>query len=336
MITQLLRHFIGALFVTCLLATGAHSEPVKLRLGYVIPIANWPSFAFEKPQILHHYGKSYTVEATQYRGTPALVNALAIGEADLVDLAFSSVAFAIENADMKDLRIIADEAQDGVEGYNTGTFYVRKNDGINKIEDLKGKVLATPGPGSAVDIVVRVMLHRHGLMEKRDYTAIEAPWPTMRPMLAEKKVDFVPTTMPFSFDPQWAVIGDRLFTIKDVLGPNQLIVMTARASTIQKHRAAIVDMLEDVIIALKYFNDPANRDEMLQIMARVGKQKPEALSDWLLTKKDYFRDPMLRPNLAGLQSAIDAQKEVGIIKSQINIKDFSDLSLIEEAGRRIK
>ena len=45
------------------------------------------------------------------------------------------------------------------------------------MEDLKGKVIATPGAGGARDIAMRVMLRRQGFEEKRDYTMIEAPMP---------------------------------------------------------------------------------------------------------------------------------------------------------------
>ena len=67
------------------------------------------------------------------------------------------------------------------------------NDGpIKKVEDLKGKVIATNAVGSAVDVAMRAMLRKYGLEDKRDYTVVEAPFPTMRAMLAEKKVDLVP------------------------------------------------------------------------------------------------------------------------------------------------
>lgn len=334
MLKAMLRMLAAVVLAACVVPNLAQAEPVKIRIGYVIPVANWPSFVFMKPEILRHYGKSYTVEATQYRGTPALLTALAVGETDLADMAYSSLAFALENAGMKDLRVIADEAQDGVEGYATGVFYVRKGSGIKKIEDLKGKIVASPGSGAAVDIAARVMLLRHGLEDRRDYTTIEAPWPTMRAILEEKKADFVPTTMPFSFDPKWAEIGDKLFTLKDVFGANQLIAMTARTGTIDKHRAVLVDLFEDVIIALKYYKE--HRDEMLEVASKVGKQPPSAFADWIMTEKDYFRDPMLRPNTAGLQNAINAQTEVGILKTKVDISGYVDLSLIDEAAKRIK
>ncbi|MFZ1948643.1 MAG: ABC transporter substrate-binding protein, partial [Pseudolabrys sp.] len=97
---------------------------------------------------------------------------------------------------------MADEFQDGVPGYFSEQFYVRKDSGINKVEDLKGKVIATNGGGSAVDVAMRAMLKKHGLEEKRDYTMIEAPLPTMPAVLSDKKADLVPAVLPFALNPK--------------------------------------------------------------------------------------------------------------------------------------
>src|SRR5262249_56682404 len=132
---------------------------------------------------------------------------------------YSSLAIAIENAGLDDIRVIADEFQDGVPGYFSEQFYVRKDSGINKVEDLKGKVIATNGGGSAVDVAMRAMLKKHGLEEKRDYTMIEAPLPTMPAVLSDKKADIVPAVLPFSFNPQLHQARKILFYHRPALPP---------------------------------------------------------------------------------------------------------------------
>jgi len=56
------------------------------------------------------------------------------------------------------------------------------------------------------------MLRKHGLEANRDYTVIEAPFPAMKQMLAEKKVDLIPTVLPFALDPDLKKIAHPLFT----------------------------------------------------------------------------------------------------------------------------
>ena len=150
------------------------AEPVKIRMSWVAPVANWASIVLEKKDLAKHMGKSYTVESVRYQGTPQMITAIANNELEVSNLAYSSLAIAIENAGLDDIRVIADEFQDGVPGYYTQEYFVRKDSGIGRVEDLKGKVIGTNAGGSAVDIAMRAMLRKHGLEEKRDYTMSKA------------------------------------------------------------------------------------------------------------------------------------------------------------------
>ena len=118
------------------------AEPVKIRMSWVAPVANWASIILEKKDLAVHLGKSYTLKSVRYQGTPQMITAIANNELEVSNLAYSSLAIAIENAGLDDIRVIADEFQDGVPGYfSEQFFYVRKDSGINKVEDLKGKVV---------------------------------------------------------------------------------------------------------------------------------------------------------------------------------------------------
>ena len=202
--TGLATAFVLAVVSGALLGAGAASgaDPIKIRLSYVVPIANWASMLVEKKDLAKYLGKSYQLEITRFAGTPPMITALAAGELEIADLTYPTLPIAIQNAGMDDLRVIADEFQDGNSGYYSNEFMVLADGPIRRVEDLKGRALATNAGGSAVDIAMRAMLRRHGLEDKRDYTIIEAPFPTMRAMLAEKKVDLVPAVLPFSLDPE--------------------------------------------------------------------------------------------------------------------------------------
>ena len=95
------------------------AEPVKIRMSWVAPVANWASIILEKKDLAKHMGKTYTVEAVRYQGTPPMITAIANNELEVSNLAYSSLAIAIENAGLDDIRVIADEFQDGVPGYFT-------------------------------------------------------------------------------------------------------------------------------------------------------------------------------------------------------------------------
>src|SRR5207344_298358 len=261
--------------------------------------------------------------------------AIANNELEVSNLAYSSLAIAIENAGLDDIRVIADEFQDGVPGYFSPQFYVRKDSGINKVEDLKGKVIATNGGGSAVDVAMRAMLKKHGLEEKRDYTMIEAPLPTMPAVLFDKKADLVPAVLPFALNPKLKEEGKILFEQREAIGVTQMIVWTARKPFINKNRAAMVDFMEDTLRITRWFLDPANHKEVMEIAGRLTKQPPERY-DWLFTKRDAYHDPSMLPDLAALQRNVDMTRDLGFVRSTLDVKSKADLSIVEEAAKRLK
>ena len=330
---------LGALAASTALATAgrprqAQAAPVRIRVGWVVVPASSAPLVLQKKDLLTNFGKSYVAEAIHFEGTPPVITALAAGELEIGPLAFSSFALAIQNAHMDDLRVICDEIQDGVPGHGTNQFMVLKDGPIKTVADLKGKVLATNVEGSAVDIAMRAMLRRSGLEANRDYTIIEAPFPAMRAMLAEKKADLISAVPPFSLDPNLTAIANTLFTQKDAFGITQLTMWTARTGFIQSNRAALVDFLEDVVRAIRWYTDPKNHEEAVAIVARLNKA-PAARMEWAFTSRDQYRDPNGLPNLTALQSNLQLQKQVGLLNEDIDVKKYSDLSMVEEAAKRL-
>jgi NitT/TauT family transport system substrate-binding protein len=281
-------------------------------------------------------GKSYVLEPVRYQGTPPMITALANNELEIADLAYSTLPIAIQNAGLDDLRVISDEFQDGVEGYYSNEFFVLKDGPIQRVEDLKGKVVATNAAGSAVDIASRAMLRKHGLEDKRDYTVIESAFPTMRALLQEKKVDLIPAVPPFSFMPELKQISRKLFDTKEAMGRTQFVMFVVRKPFIDKNRAALVDMMEDTLRITRWFTDPANHQGAMEIAGRVLKAPPERFG-WIFSKgTDYFRDPNLVPNLEALQRNVDLTQELGFAKGKTDVKKYSDLTIVQEAAARIK
>jgi len=316
----------------------ASAATVKIRLSYVVP-GNWASLLFQKRGLTRHLGKSYAFEAVHFQGTPQLIQAQAAGELEIAAHAYSSLALAIENAGMSDLRIIADEFQDGAPGYYSDEYFVLKDGPIKTVEDLKGKVIATNVAGSAVDIAMRAMLRKHHLEDKRDVTIVEAPFPTMPAMLQEKKIVMFPGVLPFSQDPQIRKVTRRLFLQSDAIGRTQMVVWAARDPFIRAHRDALADFLEDALRCERWYLDPANHEEAVAIAARISKSPPSLWATWFFKKTgehgDYYHDPNGKPDLAALQTNINVQHELGFIRSQFDVRKYADLSLIEEAAKRL-
>lgn len=335
--------FSSRVFAACALAAltvfwagGADAAPVKLRIGYVVPGADSPFLVYGKQGLTKHEGKSYTLDAVHFNGTPPMITALAAGEIDLVPFAYSSFALAVQNAGMSDLRVLADIFQDGVPGWYTNPELVKKDGPIKTIEDLKGKVIGTNVTGSAVDMAVRAMLKKHNINLTRDVSFVSVPFPNMKAELLEGKIDLMTGVPPFSQDPQLKANSRTLFTQRDAIGRSQMIILCARESFLKDHRAVVVDYLEDELRAQHWFTNPANHDEAVKLVAAFAKQPVARYQGWLFTHDDFYHAPDGKPDLEALQSNINLQHELGFLKSTLDVKKYVELGLVEEAAKRIK
>jgi sulfonate transport system substrate-binding protein len=140
------------LCLAVLLVPAAGAEPTKLRTSWLVVPASIAPLLPEKPDIAQRLGKSYALETIHFTSTAPMITGLAAGEIDIAPLSFSAFGLAVTNGGLADLRIIADQAQDGVNGYHSNEYYVLKDGPIRTIEDLKGKILATNAIGGAVDM----------------------------------------------------------------------------------------------------------------------------------------------------------------------------------------
>lgn len=323
-------------FIALVAMTGAASaaEKVKIRVGGVAPSGDLVEVMFAKEGVARHLGQSYDYAPMHFAGTPPVVTAIATDDLDIGVFSYSSFGLAIENAKLDDLRIVLDGFQDGITGYYTGEFMVLKDSPIRTVEDLKGKVVATPGAGTALDIAVRAMMRKHKMEDKKDFTIVEIGLPNMKAVLLDKKVDLISAGTSVG-DPALREAGRNLFTQHEAVGTTQMIVLAGRAGFLDKNRAAIVDFLEDVLRARHFYFDPANHKEAVEIVAQFTKQPFANLDRWLFTKGDYYRDPQGLPNLDALQGNEELLRQLGFLKTEIDVKKHADLSLVRDAAKRL-
>ena len=258
-----------------LAAAAAQAEPAKIRVGFAVVPANLFPLLAATPGVARHRGQSYTLELTRFNGTPQQMAGFAAGEIDMGSFSFSTLAIAIENAGLEDARIIADILQDGAHGANSNELMVLKDGPIRTVEDLAGKVFATIGAGGSSDMAMRLMLRRHGLDDKTALTYVEVGFPNMKAMLLSRKVDIITAVTPFSQDRELRDAARTLFTQADVLGPTELLMLATRAGFIAKNRAAVIDLLEDELRAVRWYTDPANHKEAVAIVTRFTRQSAE-------------------------------------------------------------
>ena len=327
------RIFTAALLAGLAAHGAAAEELVTIKIGWAQAPGHMAPILYQNKSILKHFGKTYIAEPIRFQGSTPQIQALATGELSIAAFGATAMVAAATNARL-DVKIVADVIQDGVGNYFTAPYMVVKDGPIKTVQDLKGRRVASNAIGSASDAAMRIHLHKAGLKDT-DFTTVEANFANMPAMLADGKVDMI------NLQPQFThgfLDGGKyrpLFTTKDAIGPSQIVFWAMRADFVAKNRPALVDFFEDHIRAMRWFLDPKNHDQAVDIAANVLKIPKESLG-YAFTKDDYYRSPDARPQIAAVQNDIRDALALGLIKEGITLEPkYVDLSLITEAEKRI-
>ena len=326
------------LAVAVLLASiSANAEPLKIRADYVAApeksVAILPVVAKSNPGVLRHYGKSYVLETTQMAGGGVILTAMASGQTDLSGFTPQMLVLAKVQANL-DVRIIGQQISDGVPG-NARTWWWVRGAEVQKIEDLRGKTIAINARGANPDAALRMTMNKHGMADGKDYQIVEMRFPAMLPALLEKRIDAGILIPPFYLPAEKNAALKPLFAVDEVFGANETVNLAVRADYLAKNRAALVDVLEDVMRFRRWIVDPRTRAEALKTVSETTKQPVEALAQWVYTAKDYYVDPQALVNVDRLQKNVIDMHRLGISPASIDVKPYVDLSLAREAAVRL-
>jgi hypothetical protein len=59
------------------------------------------------------------------------------------------------------------------------------------------------------------------------------------------------------------------------------------------------------------------------------------MQDWLFTKVDNYRDPNGLTDIDAVSRNVHTQRELGLIKADLDAHQYDGLALIKEAGKRV-
>lgn len=93
-------------------------------------------------------------------GSSVVVTALLAGEIDVAGIAGSAMRAAARGAPLKAILF----------PYNRSLFVLMGAPGIKRVQDLKGKIIGTTGPGATTELAASMVLQHHGMDPKKDVT----------------------------------------------------------------------------------------------------------------------------------------------------------------------
>lgn len=284
--------------------------------------------------VLKNFGHAYDLQMTFTRGTPEAAQLLAAGQADLGTLSSSAFALSvIKDAVPGGLTIISDNFQEGRPGNATNAFFVMADSPIKRVEDLKGKKIAVNAFGSAVDLTCRVALRKHGLDPRNDVEIVEIGFPNIGAAIRTGRVDCGNLVLPFMAVEEAKGGLRSLFSDADAFGPASVIFQVASTNFLKAHPEAVRAFLADYVQGLQWYYNRLNRARALEVVSELTKSPIPLLDSYLMTSKDYYRNPngCVFPNT--IQKPIDAMVQEKFIPQRVDASKFIDLSYLPHPCR---
>jgi len=328
---------LAAVLAATVVIDGARAEPTKIRVdwstipGQFAPLI--PTVPKYGPNVYRHYGKSYVVEPIRLQGGGASLTALAADQVDIATLSPQALVLGVTEAKLA-MRVIGQQISTEVPGYLMTYFWVRGSE-VGKVEDLKGKIVGVNARGANVDSAAHIVLRKVGLEEPRDYQIAEVRFPAMIAALESKRIDAAPLVPPFDRIAAKNPEFKRLFGVGDAFGPVETLMFMTKAAFAEKHRAALVDFLEDNIRMRRWMFDPNTRSDAIKQLSDTTKIPVAEYAEWVYTTNDYYYHPQALTDIQRLQHNVEVLKQAGVVANAINVTPYVDLSLVKEAAARL-
>ena len=297
----------------------AQAEPVKIRMGWGIPAEEVKYVMMKRPQVLKNYGKAYTLEWFQFAGTAPQATALVAGGLDAATLASLSLAESIDKVGL-DVKVTGGIIMEVSPNF-TSTWLVLENSGINAVKDLKGKTLGVNVYGASLDHIQRAILRKNGLDPEKDVKILEISFGLMEATLRKGDIQCGAFPQPFLFRAMDKGGVKPLFRLGDIQPKFVQLINVFQTKFIEKNPEVVRAFLEDWKIASRYIQQ--NPAEVRQITSEVTKLPVDLLNKFLLTKDDFYRDPIGEPDFDTMQKNFDFFYETAKATSKrLDVKNY--------------
>ena len=286
----------------------------KARVG--IPSLSalwWPHFVAEDRKLYEAEGLS--VETVLIQGGAArAVQILTAGDLDFV----TAGTIASLSAYLKGSPVVM------VAGLiNLSPFQLYVVPEISAVKHLKGKAIASGGPGGPPHFVATVMLRAAGLDPKRDVKQFAIAGANNRIVaLEQRQVHAAVLSPPFSF--RAVEMGfKKIADARDYLQDDQNDGITTSIALVQKDPEKVRKLLRALTKGMRFI--ATNREESIRVLGKYTKQARP-----LLEKTYSFMVPTIseKINMKGIEGIYPYLVDSGIVASQKDIKGFVDLRFV--------
>ncbi len=313
------------LLLTLLPAAGCGGKPdapraaengVKtVRIAY-LPITHALPL-FEEARTLETEGGPVKLELIRYGSWPELMDALNTGKVDgasvLIELA---VKAREQGIDLKAAAL----------GHRDGNVVIAGN-GIERVEDLRGKIFAIPHKQSSHKLLLDQLLAEHGMTED-DLTVVEMSPPEMPAGLAQGQIAGYCVAEPFGAKAVTLGTGHILARSEDLWPGSLCCALVFNGGFARGNKDLAAAVTAHYLAAGETL--AAHPDEAAALAQKAFKAKPAVLD--LSLKWISYDDLIIRRE--AYDELIRRMMETGLIKKAPAYEDFVDLSLLPSAPER--
>ena len=294
------------------------AEVPEIRVGWTIPAEESKYLMMKRPELFPDLGKKYAIKWTQFQGTSPMVQAMRANVLDCATMAPMSMAQGYIESGLKPY-IVAQHAAE--EPGSFSVYWAVKDDSpIKTAQDLKGKVIGTNAYGSGVYYHMLLWLKKNGLDPDKDVKIVETGFPPSADAIRSGRVDAGPMVPPFT------VINEEkgglrpLFKLLDVQNPNVQIFEGCSQDFTNANPEAVKAYVKDLENAMaKLKENPALASE---VTSEITRAPAAVLSKYLLTPKDFHREPSMKPNIPAIQETFNLYYDAGFLKQKLDVKEF--------------
>ena len=312
------------------IAAASNSEPEVLRLGYFANVTHAQAILGVANGTYQKALGNVKLKTSVFNAGPSAVEALFAGELDATYIGPGPASNAIIKSHGEAVRVVAGSAANGV------TLVVRKGAGISKLEDLKGKRIATPQHGAAhAGTFLRCAFVLHTLHDKTKQdggtTEIEAV------ANAEQVGLFKQGQLDASWAPEpWASrlvkeAGGEVLEEEKNLWPEKRFAITllvVSTKFLDKYPNVVERLLKAHVelTALLHAHSAENETALnAEFEKLLGKKiAPDVLTQ-ALDRVEFTTDPLP----ATVQTFSDWSTELGFSKEKTDLKPLFDLKILE-------
>jgi ABC-type nitrate/sulfonate/bicarbonate transport system substrate-binding protein len=287
-------------FVDGLAAQSPKPEEIRVLTLVGRPL---PMVAGEMQGIFARFG--IAVVSDNLPSSDLLRAALAEGRGDL---AYAAVDNAIAMAEKAAVDVVV------VSGGEGSQNELIAQPEFKSVKQLQGKVLLVDAVNTAYALQLKKILSINGMQPDRDYElrAYGATPLRLKALLEHKEFAASMLGAPASLIAKRAGLVS-LGSIPDLLGAYQALGHFARRKWAEEHSALLVRYLAAYIEAQRWIMDPANKQQVVEMMIKEYKLSPEVATD-------FYDLSMTRPGGFEKDARIDNQGLENVLKLRAEIE----------------